>query len=55
MHLAIVGNIMDPDTDETGLVRKQVHEYAGETSIHGIKYVGEKERTTFERWAILLS
>ena len=45
---------MQPDTDdETSLVRKQMHEYTGETSIHGLKYVGEKERTIFERCVIL--
>ena len=45
---------MDPedssDADETHLLKKQAHEYAGETSIHGLKYIGEKERTKFERW-----
>ena len=44
-------SIMEPESeDETHLVRKQMHEYAGESSIHGLKYVGEKERTTIERW-----
>ena len=46
---------MEPESkDETHLVRKQMHEYASESSIHGLKYVGEKERTTFERWDSLL-
>ena len=40
----------DSDSDETRIVRKQASEYAGETSIHGLKYVGEMERTIFERW-----
>ena len=40
----------DSDVDETHLLKKQAHEYAGETSIHGLKYIGEKERTKFERW-----
>ena len=39
----------DSDADETHIVRKQASEYASETSIHGLKYVGEKERTMFER------
>ena len=47
--------VMEPESeDETHLVRKQMHEYASESSIHGLKYVGEKERTTFERWVGLL-
>ena len=40
----------DSDIDETHLLKKQAHEYSGETSIHGLKYIGEKERTKFERW-----
>ena len=39
----------DSDIDETHLLKKQAHEYSGETSIHGLKYIGEKERTTCER------
>ena len=39
----------DSDVDEILLLKKQAHEYAGETSIHGLKYIGEKERTKFER------
>ena len=47
--------VMEPKSeDEAHLVRKQMHEYAIESSIHGLKYVGEKERTTFERWVGLL-
>ena len=43
----------DSDSDETRIVRKQASEYASETSIHGLKYVGEKERTIFERWVFI--
>ena len=39
----------DSDIDETHLLKKQAHEYSGETSIHGLKYIGEKGRTTCER------
>ena len=48
---------MEPDSNvdesEAHLVRKQVHEYSCETSIHGLKYVFEKKRTTFERWVVI--
>ena len=40
----------DSDADETNMVGKQAREYASRTSIHGLIYVGEKERTIFERW-----
>ena len=43
---------MEPDNsdiDETNLLKKQAQEYSGETSIHGLKYIGEKDRTTCER------
>ena len=39
----------DSDGDETMLVRRYAGEYSRETSIHGIKYVGESNRTTLER------
>ena len=39
----------DSDTDKNHLLKKQAHEYASETSIHGLKYIGERERTPFER------
>ena len=37
------------DGDETMVVRRYAGEDSRETSIHGIKYVGESNRTTFER------
>ena len=37
------------DYSETKRLRQQVHDYADATSIHGIKYVGEKDRTWCER------
>ena len=43
----------DSDSDETRIVIEQASEYASETSIHGLKYVGEKERTIFERWVCI--
>ena len=39
----------DSDADESNMLKKQAHEYASETSIHGLKYIGERERTPFER------
>ena len=39
----------DSDIDETNLLKKQAGEYSGETSIHGLKYIGEKGRTACER------
>ena len=39
----------DSDWDAHETMRRKAREYAGETSIHGIKYVGEKNRTTLER------
>ena len=41
--------------DEVGLLKKQTTEYADTTSIHGIKYIFEKERTTGEKicWMLL--
>ena len=39
----------DSDGDETMLVRRYAGDYSRETSIHGIKYVGESNRTTLER------
>ena len=39
----------DSDEDETKIVRRKASEYSRETSIHGIKYVGESSRTTLER------
>ena len=43
----------DSDTDESHMLKKQAHEYASETSIHGLKYIGERERTPFERWVLI--
>ena len=40
----------DSDFDEIGMIKKQASQYAGETSIHGLKYVGEKDRTKCERY-----
>jgi hypothetical protein len=39
----------DSDVDEVQLVKRQATQYSGETSIHGIKYIGEATRTPYER------
>ena len=41
-------------TDEVGLFKKQTAEYADATSIHGVKYIFERQRSVGERLCWLL-
>ena len=41
--------LFDSDKDEVSILKKQAKEYTENTSIHGLVYLGESDRSFIER------
>ena len=41
--------LFDSDSDEMSILKKQAKEYTENTSIHGLVYLGESNRSIIER------
>ena len=41
--------LFDSDSDEISILKKQAKEYTENTSIHGLVYLGESNRSIIER------